>query len=118
MLVVGFSLLIKGKSLSKIIRETIKGEAMEYVIGGVFNLLIGLLIISVHNLWQMPLYVLLITIIGWVTVIKGVAHLLLPDKQLDKMIRPFDNKNYFVACGLVFVLIGLYFLYTWWTVVV
>lgn len=117
MLVTGLSMLIKGKSLSKIVREVTKGEAMEYMIGGAFNLIIGLLIVSVHNLWQMPLYVLLITLIGWITVVKGVIHLLLPDKNLDQMIKAFDNKTWFIISGVVFVVIGVYFLYTWYAAV-
>lgn len=117
MLVSGLSMLIKNKSLSKIIREVTKGESTEYIIGGVFNLIIGLLLVAIHNLWQMPLYILLITLIGWITLVKGIVHLLLPDKNIDAMIKAFDNKTWFITSGVVFILIGLYFLYTWYAVV-
>lgn len=115
MLIVGVAVLIKGKSLSKIIKELTHGQVIQYL-GGLLCLIIGLLIVSVHNIWETsPFYVLLITLIGWITVIKGAVHLLLPDKTVDKMIKFFDNRTWFVLWGVVSVIIGVYFLYAWYS---
>lgn len=116
MLIVGLSVLIKGKSLSKIMREFTSHEYMQYF-GGVMNLVIGLLLVATHNVWALPLNVLLITVIGWLTLLKGLCFLLLPEDSVNKMVKAFDNKTWHVLSGVVFLVIGVYFVYLWFTAV-
>ncbi|MFH1173423.1 MAG: hypothetical protein V1692_02750 [bacterium] len=116
MLVIGLSVLIKGKTLSKIMREFTSHEYMQYF-GGIINLLIGLLLVAYHNVWALPLNVLLVTIIGWATLLKGLAFLLLPEDSVSKMVKAFDNKTWHVLAGVLSLVIGVYFIYTWFTAV-
>ena len=116
MLIVGLSVLIKGKSLSKLIREFTNKEHLQYM-GGVLSLILGLLIVGSHNVWMMPLNVLLITIFGWLALLKGMTFLLLPEDTVDKLMKAFDNKTWFVLAGVFYLIVGAYFTYTWFNAI-
>ena len=77
-------------------------------IGGLMAIIVGMLILSVHNIWVWDWNVL-ITIIGWIALIKGVSLLLFPN-VMDWFKPLFRAKsiNYVMALAL---LIGLVFGY-------
>jgi len=45
------------------------------------TLIIGLLLVNTHNIWE-PSWTLIITLIGWIALIKGTAIFIFPDQFL------------------------------------
>jgi hypothetical protein len=60
----------------------IKGSAGLFYITSVFNLLIGFTVLSQYDLWGWNLLVL-VTLLGWVMVIRGVMGLFVPQLLMD-----------------------------------
>jgi hypothetical protein len=56
--------------------EFCKNAALCYL-GGIVALLLGLIILQFHNVWEAH-WPLVITILGWITVVKGVAIIVFP----------------------------------------
>lgn len=60
----------------------IKGSAGLFYMNSVFNLLIGFTVLSQYDLWGWNLLVL-VTLLGWVMVIRGVMGLFVPQLLMD-----------------------------------
>ena len=84
------------------------------LIGGVFALLIGIVIISIHNIWIFNWSVIL-TILGWWSLIKGFALLAYPGTI--KYFSFIDNRSrvFYRLTGLVYTVFGLFLSYKGWT---
>ena len=69
-------LMHEGESYSSLIKEFISSRALIFVTG-VLALVAGLAIVNAHNLW-VPDWRVIVTVLGWVLVVRGVVNLLLP----------------------------------------
>ena len=50
----------------------------------------------------------LISLLGYMMVVEGIVYLALPMKSIQKMVRSFGNRQWFMAGGIVAVLGGIY----------
>ncbi len=50
----------------------------------------------------------LISLIGYMMVVEGIIYLALPTRRIQKMVRSFGNKQWYLASGIVAVLAGIY----------
>lgn len=83
MLIMGLWMLLFADNLMKV-RTAIKGNPAIFHCGVTANLLIGLVLLSEYNVWSMDAYVL-VTLLGWVMVVRGIIGLFLP-QLLMKMV--------------------------------
>ena len=73
-----------------------------------FTLVLGLLIIVTHNVWQS--WPIVITIIGWLILLKAIFNLIMPEQAL-KFAKDMDLSkamNLYAFCGIV---VGGFLLY-------
>ncbi|MFH1218563.1 MAG: hypothetical protein V1679_01855 [Candidatus Peregrinibacteria bacterium] len=73
----GLGLIINGAYYKKAFEEIIKSPGFMFL-GGIMALVAGFLIVNVHNFWVKD-WTVLVTIIGWLALIKGVLIFLLPN---------------------------------------
>jgi protein-S-isoprenylcysteine O-methyltransferase Ste14 len=69
----------------------------------------GAVLIVMNNIWTSGLS-LLITILGWLTLIKGAFLLLFPNLALS-LYRKFNKDSVLMAGGIVAFILGLVLLY-------
>ena len=74
----------------------------------VVTLLLGALIISVHNVWVLDGHVLL-TLVGYVLFILAAVRFLVPDLDLGG--KKSADANYLVLYGLIGLMVGIVFIY-------
>src|SRR6056297_1192614 len=73
---------------------------------GIFTLILGILLVLFHNIWVANWQVL-ITLLAWVTLFKGVIRLLFPI-QMQSWINTFKRPAvYYCSLGIMLIL-GLY----------
>ena len=77
--------------------------------GGLYAIVLGLLAIEFHNHWVKD-WTVLITIIGWIALLKGVFLLAFPTsfKVFNSM---FESDGFFKVLGPLVMLFGLVFAY-------
>lgn len=75
-------------------------------LGGIMALVIGFLIVMYHNVW-IESWIVIITILGWAALIKGVLLLLIPEAFMDLTTSWFKNKNSFLPIGVCALILGL-----------
>ena len=83
-------------------------SAMLY--GGLLALVLGFLILSHHNLWQSD-WTIMITIIGWISVIKGILLVVFPSHISIYKNNILHPKNLTRLVLPVMLIIGLVFGY-------
>ena len=79
---------------------------------GMLSLMVGSIIVSLHNVWSgLPL---LVTLLGWAQVIKGLVSLTVPSFGLNKMMRVSMERAYeFQVAGAVFLVFCAVIVYGW-----
>src|SRR3974390_292149 len=73
---------------------------------GVFTLFIGLAMVLLHNYWSGGALPVVITLIGWLTLIKGALLLALPSASLAKFY--VASPSYVLISGIVTFCLGVY----------
>lgn len=108
-LVFGLSILFYSAVWKKIMDEWGKNHLPMLTLM-VFNLVFGLFIINMHNVWEWSPYVI-ITITGWGAFLKAVVFFLVPGDHLKKMITMVSCKCYFQTAGVIVSLLGAWLSY-------
>lgn len=104
---VGFAVLVNRKNMKKVVEGLMADSALMYVTG-LFILILGLLVVMNHNIWQGG-WQTLVTALGWLTLLKGVVCLVFPEwvKARKNMCTP----GWLLFSGIVCLAIGVYLLY-------
>ncbi len=104
--VLGLGMLINGAYYKKAFDELLKNPGF-MLLGGMMALVVGFLIVSNHNVWVQD-WTVLVTIIGWLALLKGVLIFLAP-KFLIKLSASILKKTNLI--GLCAIILGLVFGY-------
>lgn len=109
-LIIGACLLYNRKAFKRVMEDFCKNAALVFY-GGIFALVIGVVLILTHNEWAAN-WTVIITIIGWIALIKGIWIIAFPD-SVSKFMQVYQrNENLIVvhAIGaLVFGAVLAYF---------
>lgn len=102
-----FIILGLGSVLAKFL-----GRVIEYtndktitVSTGYITFLLGLMTVTLHNVWVMDLRVA-VTILGWTTLLKGIEKIVFPNR-VSKIAQKFKDKQ--LLWGSVILLIGVFY---------
>lgn len=109
LIIVGFFYLFRRAYIQKVAREIFEKDSL-VIITAVMSLLIGLLIVVGHNKWAWS-WTLTITLLGYLTLLKGLIRLFIPhhtDKPVLLKAISGDNPIYI---GIVCLLIGFFLTY-------
>ncbi|MBU1992507.1 MAG: hypothetical protein ABH856_02325 [Patescibacteria group bacterium] len=101
-IVVGLGMLINKDGYKDMMGDIYKNSLMLYM-GGVMALVVGLLLVMYHNLWVSS-WEVIITILGWLALLKGLLLLLAP-KAMKGMVG-FWEKNIQFG-GVIVLILGL-----------
>ena len=99
------SILINRRKVAAM-AATIDSNSLSFYVTGAFTLLLGLIMVSLHNIWTAD-YRGVVTAFGWLTLIKGATRLLFPDKMISVGKRLFATKFYTLIV-IAFTLVGLW----------
>jgi hypothetical protein len=75
---------------------------------GFISIILGLLVVLVHNYWMYGLLPLVVTLIGWVMLLRGVAAVFVPQKHVLRFLQWARLEKLSWLYGTIVLLIGLY----------
>ncbi len=109
LVVMGVVLLINHKYVMTAINAFVKDKALQLV-SSIFTVFAGSFLVAYHNVWVKN-WMVVITVLCWITLLKGVLKLLLPD--LDQKLAKTYSHNYIllVINALIAVGVGAFLLY-------
>ena len=109
-LAIGIGMLINRDFYKKLFADFCENTSVMYT-SGIMAIVVGYLILAFHNTWTKDLSVI-ITVMGWLTLIKGILILALP-KIMIALTRAMLKENllrimtaWVIFVGLVFSFLG------------
>lgn len=104
---VGFAVVIGKISFERLIDDFESSPALTYVTGA-FTLLLGMLLVEHHNIWEKD-WPVLVTLVGWGAILKGIMLIVFPRsisyfKSWQK--HPRGGGFIILALGLAFAFFG------------
>jgi hypothetical protein len=108
----GLGILINTKLYQKLLEQLLIDPSIR-ILGSVMAIIIGILILEYHNVWEAN-WTLVISIIGWAALIKGILLLSFP--KFIVIVKPlFKNEKtlrilaiFVFIFGLIFTYLGFY----------
>jgi vacuolar-type H+-ATPase subunit I/STV1 len=84
----------------------------EMLILSVFTLAAGLAMVLAHNIWSGSALAVVVTVVGWLMLLKGLFSLyLLPEVEADCILRCLRHPQLFYVCMAPSILLGIYLTY-------
>ena len=97
---------LSGKiSFSKVVEEFEKNTALTFI-AGLISIVLGMILVTYHNIWVKN-WTVLITIIGWMSLLKGIMLIVLP-QSISFFKNWYKNTR---AWGFLMITVGLIFGY-------
>ena len=106
--VAGIAMIVSSKSVVTAIGQSVENKGLLFV-WGLLALLVGAVVVVLNNAWTSGLP-LIITILGWLAVVKGAFILIFPGAAVS-LYRKFNKSGMIAFCGVVALLIGIALLY-------
>jgi hypothetical protein len=103
-LLVGLSLLVNQAQFGIIANEFLQSPALVFLTGLII-LPAGLAVVLTHNVWAADWRVL-ITLLGWLSLISGIIRLLVPKRALDVGRRLYARPNVLHVSAAIWLVVG------------
>ncbi len=108
LIIMGLYLLIRPDQLKKVVADFAANAGLQSF-GGIFSLILGLLIVVSHNVWIWN-WPVIITIFGYLGILKGICRLFCSEWD-KKMMEKMGKSELFIYSGVIWILIGLFLAY-------
>ena len=105
----GACLLLNRKAFHQVAKDFCQNAALVFF-AGMFALIVGVVIIITHNLWEAS-WAVMITIIGWIGLIKGVWMIALPNRVAYFMQIYQDNESLLIIHSIAALILGMILTY-------
>jgi hypothetical protein len=102
---VGIGIAVNSDLYKKIFRDFVENTTCLYF-GGIMALVVGFLLVTFHNTWTKDFSVI-ITILGWMALIKGVTILVLPKVMVALTKAMVEKENFFKIESVIIIILGL-----------
>lgn len=112
LVIVNLSLLVHAQRFKKISSDFLMHPGF-IVVSGCISTLLGLLILVPHHLWVAK-WPVIITIIGWIVLLQGLARLFAPNAFV-RFSKELLEKKGFLLLSWVWFLVGLYLVWAGFT---
>ena len=103
-IVFGLSMLFNKKWITVAVEEMVQNQGV-MLLAGLVALIMGLVLVALNNIWTSGLP-LLITILGWLTLLKGAVILIFPNFTTSYY-RKVNKENVFFWSGLIILILGI-----------
>lgn len=104
MIAIGLGVMLNGAAFRALAEQFLHSYALIFL-AGLMTLVAGLALVLAHNLWVSDWRVI-ITIVGWLSVIGGFVRVVLPQQVEAIGVRMFDYPAAPVAGGVFMLVIG------------
>ena len=104
------AMLVQRDATAQVMTALVHDAQLTYVVG-VLALLGGLAIVLNHNVWSGGALPVLVTIIGWVTLLKGLLSLFLPADSMVALYTAAHYDRYTAIYASIVLIFGAYLTY-------
>ncbi|HUX80458.1 MAG TPA: hypothetical protein VMW10_12060 [Alphaproteobacteria bacterium] len=107
--IVSLGMILNGARIKTLMIEIMNSPGLLFVTG-FFALIIGVLLVTSHNIWVSD-WRILITLLGWGALLKGIMIVTVPQLMIETSKKWIQNNiSYYATMCFVF-LVGVFLLY-------
>jgi uncharacterized membrane protein YkgB len=89
----------------------LRNPSMMFVLGAI-TLVAGLATVLAHNIWSRGALAVIVTLVGWMTLIKSLSFLFLaPEVEAGFFLRRLHYQELFYLYGAISLVLGVYLTY-------
>lgn len=105
-LIIGLSVIFYPKQYVKIIADFEKNHLTMYV-GMIIALIIGLIIVNTYNIWEWNVWII-ITLTGWLALLKAVIYFLAPGSWIKAILKAkiYNSASFLMGWGVILTIVG------------
>ena len=107
--IVGIGIFFNPKQCQQVAHEYSQSSALIYF-GGILALFFGLLIILFHNHWAAN-WTVIITLFGWLGLVKGACLIIIPEKMKKFAERYQGSTRPLIIQSLIVLAIGVFLMF-------
>jgi len=107
--VAAISVLLNKHDYLQLTEDIAKNMSIRFI-WAFLALVVGLLIVNTHNVWEAS-WVVLITLFGWISTLKGILFFIFPD-QISKIAEVYNKNEQLLKVNLgLLLLLGVFLCY-------
>lgn len=106
-LIVALTMIANRRTTVDAVNDLIRDPPL-VLLSGVIAVAVGLGVVIGHNIWSGGALPVVVTLVGWASVIKGIALMALPQGQMAKLYKALRYERFYLANVNVTLALGLY----------
>ena len=110
MLVVSLAMFLHRQAMAETASLVVHDRPLLFILG-LITLVAGLAMVLAHNIWSGGALPIVITLFGWITLIRGLILLLAPPDALVSLVESIDFEKFFDVPAAITFILGLYLTY-------
>jgi hypothetical protein len=110
-ILVALSMITRRQATVETVTALLQNPPMMLILG-VITLAAGLAMVLAHNIWSGGPLVVVVTLVGWMTLIKSLSFLFLsPEVEAGLFLRQLHYQEFFYVYGATSLVLGVYLTY-------
>jgi len=106
-LIIAVPMIIDKQSMLAAFGAVVEDRGLILVLG-MASVVAGAAIVLLHNVWRKGFWPLVVTLIGWILLLRGVLLLFLPADVISGLINTLHVNDYYYAYAAIPLLVGAY----------
>jgi hypothetical protein len=106
-LIVGLTMMANRQTMVAAVNALIRSPPL-VLLAGVFAVAVGLRLVIGYNVWAGGALPIVVTLVGWASLIKGCMPLALPPGQMAKLYETLHYEQFYLAFVGVTLALGVY----------
>ena len=110
-ILIGLSMMTRGQATVETVTALLQNSAMTLILG-VITLAAGLAMVLAHNIWSRGALVVVVTLVGWMALIKSLFFLFLPhEMEAGLFLGQLHYRELFYVYAAISLVLGVYLTY-------
>ncbi|MGH9543751.1 MAG: hypothetical protein ACRD23_00900 [Terriglobales bacterium] len=109
-ILVALSMIIRRQAIVETVTTLLQDPSLMLILGAI-TLAAGLAMVLAHNLWSGGVLAVIVTLVGWLTLIKSLLFLFLPREMEAGLFLGLHYQQLFYFYGACSVALGIYLTY-------
>jgi hypothetical protein len=107
---VGLAMMMHKQAMVEMMKELADSSVAMYL-AGLIAIAVGLAMVLGHNVWRGGALPVVVTVMGWWSLIKGLLCLFLPQGAIAGLLGGLVYEHYYYLSPAITLLLGLYLIY-------
>jgi|SRR5450755_3446709 hypothetical protein len=110
-ILIGLSMMTRGQATEETVTALLQNPVITLILG-VLTLAAGLAMVLAHNIWSGSALAVVVTLVGWMALIKSLFFLFLPPEiEAGLFLGRFHYQQFFYLYSAISLVLGVYLTY-------